>query len=221
MTNINTLAQAIETATLNAPREKGLIAAKAWTSALTPVLKDFPSAVDNMVTWLACGASTSTSSGIAYKSKHNKGIFPSEQVFCNTRAKARRQLNVVCKAIATALIDNVAYNPDRFRSTLTMEGMEQGLTQFNIEPKRVEKAVISQQITGLKLNKAEKQTIVKASEELAETSELRHEHTDKVLKTSSLIDSLIAKYSKPAKPAKPEVVKSVVVEKQARKPRTA
>jgi hypothetical protein len=221
MSNINTLASAIENATLNAPREKGLIAAKAWTAALTPVLSAFPNAIENLNSWVACGSSNSTSSGIAYKSKHNRGIFPSEQIFCNTRAKARRNLSTVCKAVATALVDNVAYNPDRFRSSLTMEGMEQGLTQFNVALERIEKAAISQAIVGLKLNKSEKALIVDSNKALVESKE-RREHTAKALEVSATIEAIIAKYSKPAKlakPAKPEAAKPEA--SNGRKPRAA
>ncbi len=210
MSNINTLAQAIETATLSVSREKGLASAKQWATVMVAVLASYPNAIENLNSWIAGGVSASTSSGVAYKARHNKGVFPSEQVFCNTRGKARRSLNVVCKAIATALIDNVAYNPDRFRNTLTMDGLEQGLTQFNIAPERVEKATISQSLAGLKLNKADKQTIVKANEELVETvdkgslssgSELKRDHTAKALEVSATIEAIIAKYAKPTKPA--------------------
>lgn len=220
MTTINNLAQAIEIAVLSCQREKGLLAAKQWVAALTPVLAMYPNAISNMKSWIACGASTSTSSGIAYKACHNKGIFPSEQIFCNTRAKARRPLQTVCKAIATALIDNVAYNPDRFRSSLTLEGLEQNLTQFNIAPKRIEKAEISQQIDGLKLNKQEKQSIVKASEELAKTSELRNEHTAKALEAANFLESLIAKYGKKPE-VKPEVAKANKADKAPKAPKAA
>jgi hypothetical protein len=230
---INTLAQSLEIAILSCPRDKGLASAKLWVAALTPILAMYPSAIANMNSWVACGVGKS-SSGVAYKAIHNKGVFPSEQLFCNTRAKARRPLSTVCKAIALALVENVPYNPDRFQASLSLEGLEQSLTQFNIAPERIEKAIISQSIAGLKLNNADKKLVSESSKALVESvdsgtlltgSELKRDHTAKALEVSATIEAIVAKYSKPkaVKPeaVKPEAVKPEVEKKAGREPRAA
>lgn len=127
---ITKLAKEIEAAIISAPRDKGFVSASAWVAALTPVLQEYPHAISNMKDWLSQGVGKS-SSGIAYKSRHNVGTFPPEQVFCNTRARARRPLSQVCDAVAIALLENVPYNPDRFAVTVSEQGLEQGLRQFN------------------------------------------------------------------------------------------
>lgn len=131
MNTIQNLAQAIEKATLSVSREKGLASATQWVHAMTSVVATYPKAIDNMQTWITGGASDSTSSGVKYKAKHNKGVFPSEQIFCNTRGKSRRPLDTVCKAVAIALIENRPYNPDRFSVAVSENGLEQSLKQFN------------------------------------------------------------------------------------------
>lgn len=200
---INVLATAIQSAIEKAPQSKGLTSAKAWVDALLPVLAEFPTAVSNMQDWISQGAGKSTS-GIAYKSRHNKGVFPSEQLFCNTRAKARRPLDVVCKAIAHALVLNVQYNPDRFSLIVSEEGIDQGLMAFN-KGSFEEKATINNGLIGLSLNQKEKKTVIKQSQELATATD-RQSHLEAGEKVASTLEALRAKAERRLNRTAPAVV---------------
>jgi hypothetical protein len=215
MNAIQTLAQSIETATLSVSREKGIAAATQWVSVLTPILVAYPIATTNMQDWLSQGSSTSKTSGVNYKSSHNKGIFPAEQVFCNTRAKAKRPLSTVCKAIATALVENVAYNPDRFSNAVSVTGMEQGLTQHNRTVESLEKREIMELVATKPLNAKVKKELIKES---AAMDTARKQNLGAVaFEASQSLAMIIAKYSKKPETVKPETIKPA----SGRKPRAA
>lgn len=207
MNATQTLAQAIENATLSVSREKGIASATQWVNALTPILAAYPIATANMRDWLSQGSSNSKTSGVNYKAAHNKGIFPSEQVFCNTRAKAKRPLSTVCKAVATALIENVAYNPDRFSNAVTVTGMEQGLTQHNRTVESLEKREIMELVASKPLNAKVKKVLIQESQ--AMDNARKQNLNASAFECSQSIAAIVAKYSKPE--VKPVAVKPVAV----------
>lgn len=119
-----------------------------WHDRMYPVLVEagYTDAAANLKDWIAQGSGKSTS-GIAYKKRHNEAIFPPEQIFCNLKPKAKRARAQVCNAVITALVDNVLYNPDRFRATVSSDGIKQGLRQFNTtESKFHDKALVANEL---------------------------------------------------------------------------
>ena len=127
----------------------GFVNPQLWSDSVIPALLEagYTDAVNNIKDWLAQGHSECSTSGIAYKTRHNKGVFPSEQVFCNLKPKAKRARAQVCNAVITALVDNVPYNPDRFRNSVSGDGLKQGLRQFNTaESKFHDKALVANEL---------------------------------------------------------------------------
>lgn len=120
-----------------------------WCDRIYPVLIEagYVDAAANLKDWLSQGYGKGSTSGIAYKKRHNEGVFAPEQLFCNLKPKAKRPRIQVCNAAITALIDNVPYNPDRFRATVSSEGLKQGLRQFNtVDSKFHDKATMANEL---------------------------------------------------------------------------
>lgn len=192
---------------------KGVKTATAWGNALKTGLSEYPIVAKQIDSWLACGASDKTTSGIAYKACHNKGTFPVEQLFCNSRPKAKRPISQIGMAVAKCLIEGVAYNPDRFSLTVSEQGLEQGLKQFNRTVESEVKRNIYAELPEKTLSAKDRKIIAKASEQAIEATN-RQAFND----SQMTIADILAKYSKPVKPqvVKAETIKPEVKESKGK-----
>lgn len=174
---------------------KGVKTATAWGNALKTGLSEYPIVAKQIDSWLACGASDKTTSGIAYKACHNKGTFPVEQLFCNSRPKAKRPISQIGMAVARCLLENVDYNPDRFSLTVSEQGLEQGLKQYNRTAASEVKRNIYAELPEKQLTAKDRKAVASASEQAIEAP-TRQAFND----SQMTIAAILEKYSKPTKP---------------------